>query len=222
MDSDLSRMPNMEDLDQILRASQLIRGNLLGIQRRIRSSKDPADLKLEAILKTVEQLMSPASKIEGFLLRAADAAEKAGLSIRKNPEKKERTPRLRSSPRETAAGLSSKEAGRRLGLSVPTVLELLHTGRLRGRKTGKIWRILPESVDAYLMSSTRSRMGNRSLADELNRKSKTHDWEDRGNAAVCKKCGLSAAASIEWRVQLGIADMNPCVPGLRVSGQTIR
>jgi excisionase family DNA binding protein len=46
--------------------------------------------------------------------------------------------------------LSAIEAARKLGLGLDYLYSLLWTGKLRGRKLGKRWRIPAEAVDARM------------------------------------------------------------------------
>ena len=46
--------------------------------------------------------------------------------------------------------LSAVEAARRLGVGLDYLYSLLWTGKLRGRKVGKRWRVSSEAVEARL------------------------------------------------------------------------
>lgn len=49
--------------------------------------------------------------------------------------------------------LSAVEAARRLGVGLDYLYSLLWTGKLRGRKEGKKWRIPVEAVEARLKAA---------------------------------------------------------------------
>lgn len=55
--------------------------------------------------------------------------------------------------RESATVLTPAEVAAAMRVSVDTVLRLLRTGRLRGHKFGKQWRIPRAELDAYLAQS---------------------------------------------------------------------
>jgi excisionase family DNA binding protein len=45
-----------------------------------------------------------------------------------------------------------REAARRLGVTLKYIYDLLYTGRLPGRKIGRVWHIPVESVQARLLT----------------------------------------------------------------------
>ena len=46
--------------------------------------------------------------------------------------------------------ISAVEAARRLGVGLDYIYSLLWTGKLKGRKVGKHWRVAQEAVEARL------------------------------------------------------------------------
>jgi excisionase family DNA binding protein len=48
------------------------------------------------------------------------------------------------------AEMSAIEAARKLGVGLDYLYSLLWTGKLRGKKVGKLWRIPAEAVEARL------------------------------------------------------------------------
>jgi excisionase family DNA binding protein len=57
-----------------------------------------------------------------------------------------------STPGGTADGkayLTPGEAAKKLGVSRQTVEDWLQLGRLRGLRTGKRWRVLPQDIEAF-------------------------------------------------------------------------
>jgi len=46
--------------------------------------------------------------------------------------------------------LTTQDCAEVLGVSVKTVIQLLRTGDLRGKKYGNTWRILNDELDAYI------------------------------------------------------------------------
>lgn len=116
---------------------------------------------------------------------------------------------LRSFPPETVLGLSTAEVARRLGFHPCTVAELVRDGRLIGVKVGHTWRVSQKSVDSFVKSPTTST--DCSPAENLNKKDKSHVWQDAANTVFCSKCGLAMPAVMEWRLQLGVSALNPCI-----------
>ena len=51
---------------------------------------------------------------------------------------------------EESAVLTSREACDYLRISRPTYVKYLHTGRIKGTKAGKGWRVLKSELDRFL------------------------------------------------------------------------
>lgn len=186
--------------------ARMMRGNLLGIQRRVRAARP--GWKNE-VFSTLKQLMSATGSMEATL----NMVEIGMTPFDGDPVLKSvgSFGHLRVVPKETTDGLSALAAAKRLGLSVCTVIEMLRDGRLLGRKVGKVWRVRPDSIDHLVKKSTVTRSGrNTSPATILNRKTDVHDWVDDENTVKCLCCGLTVPAALPWKQQLGIAELNIC------------
>jgi hypothetical protein len=191
--------------------AKMMRGNLLGIQRRMRAARPGWQ---NEVFLTLKRLMSAAGSIEATL-DMVDCSHmwEAETTSPENPAPKFDGffGRLRVVPKETEDGLSALATARRLGLSVCTVIEMLRDGRLLGGKIGKVWRIRPDSIDHLVKRSTMTRRGRiNSPAAILNRKSDTHGWVDDANIVKCLYCGLRVPAALPWKQQLGFAKLNAC------------
>jgi len=187
--------------------AKMMRGNLLGIQRRIRASRPGWEAE---VFLTLKRLMSAAGSVEATLnMMGVGTAPSEDLA----PKPVVFLNRLRVVPKETKDGLSALATADRLGLSVSTVIEMLRDGRLLGRKIGKAWRVRPDSIDLLVKKSTVTRPGRAnttSPAAVLNRKTNAHDWVDDENTVKCLCCGLTMPAALPWRQQLGFAKLNAC------------
>ena len=51
---------------------------------------------------------------------------------------------------------SVSELSKRLGVSRRYVYQILRSGELHGRKVGKSWRVVPDSIRSYLSGATKA------------------------------------------------------------------
>lgn len=63
--------------------------------------------------------------------------------------------------------LAPGQAAAALGVSESTALRMLRTGRLRGIKVGKLWRVRPADLADYLSGAADERTGPRTTLKPL-------------------------------------------------------
>jgi excisionase family DNA binding protein len=188
-------------LTESAKKSDVLYGNLLGIQRRIRTKRQGWE---EEVLRTVIKLFPIIHNISGILKLSIATMTDEMMTGRS---------KLRRIPDETPLGISTYEAAKRLKVHTGTVLGLLKSGRLRGRKVSKSWRISPKSIEEYIQSPSSGAHRSNDPAETLNKKSDKHEWitvDNSENTIRCIRCNLVLPAALPWEQQLGIANLNTC------------